>query len=657
MNVTKEHLFQIQSVANPLLSPNEQEAVFVRTVMNEEKNTYHKHLFHLDMETERITQWTFGHTSVTAVQWSPDGETVSFLRNVEGVQQVFILSRRGGEPQQLTHFTAGVTAYLWQPDGTKLWLEAEVAAGSVFGEKQEQDATFPQAYEVPHLKYKEDGLRGHGLRKLQLYKQIACMSLATKALDIYTMEAVDYTLKAISHSGAQLIVERHDAAQQENEFSTTLLFIDVETKEQTIFLQAAGAYRHVSYSFDDRYIAYIGHDAAFKNATQQQLYVYDTEAEWTTNLTAALDMYVGDAAIGDVQQGVQTSAIRWTELNDLYCQVSTMGDIRLYYVTLDGAVYPASPEDEHVYSYDLFASGNMALATISNPIFIGELFLLDITMGERRQLTHFNDSLQQELTFSRQEQLIFERDGFTVYGWLLKPTQFEATTKYPLVVAIHGGPHAMYANTFFHEMQLLAAQGYGVLYMNPRGSHGYGQAFVNAVRGDYGGGDYADIMKALDVAIEQHDWIDTERLAVMGGSYGGFMTNWIVGQTDRFKAAITLRSISNWTSFYGVSDIGYYFAEWQIGADINNVEKLWQHSPLKYAENIKTPLLIMHSEEDYRCPIEQAEQLYVTLKRMNKEVRFIRFPESDHHLSRTGMPSLRQSRLAYMLEWLAYYLN
>ncbi|MER1985651.1 MAG: S9 family peptidase [Solibacillus sp.] len=654
MKLTKEHLVQIQSVANPVLSPNEAEAVFVRTMMNKEENTYNTHLFHVDLATEAVTQWTFGNTSVKSVQWSPDGETVAFLQKIKDVQQVFSMSRRGGEPQQVTDFAAGVSGFLWHPCSTKLWLEVEVAEGVLFGEKPIQDAKFPQVYEVPHLKYKQDGLSGNGLKQ-PVYKQIACLTIGTKAVEVFTKEAVHHTLQAISHDGTQLVIAKQIAEQQADDFSTTLMFINTETKTQTVFLQADGAYGQVAYSLDDRYIAYVGHDATYKNATQNDLYVYDRETAWTNNVTIAMDMHIGDAVIGDVQQGTETPVIHWTELNDLYCQASVMGDVRLYYVTLDGAVYPASPEDEHVYSYDVFRSGNMALATISNPTFIGELFVLDITTGERRQLTHFNEELQ-KLSLSTPEQIIFARDGFTMYGWLLKPVSFEEDEKYPLIVNIHGGPHAMYGNTFFHEMQLLAAEGYGVLYMNPRGSHGYSQAFVDAVRGDYGGGDYADILAALDEAIAQEPWIDRERLGVMGGSYGGFMTNWIVGHSDRFKAAVTLRSISNWTSFYGVSDIGYYFTEWQIGADMQDVDKLWQQSPLKYAQSMNTPLLILHSEEDFRCPIEQAEQLYVTLKRMGKDVSFVRFPKSNHNMSRTGIPSLRQERLNYIINWFAQYL-
>lgn len=246
--------------------------------------------------------------------------------------------------------------------------------------------------------------------------------------------------------------------------------------------------------------------------------------------------------------------------------------------------------------------------------------------------------------------------GWDVHGWLMKPAGYVKGEKYPLIVEIHGGPHAMYANTFFHELQLLAAQGYGVLYVNPRGSHGYSQQFVDVVRGDYGGGDYEDIMAGLNSVLAENDWVDESRLGITGGSYGGFMTNWIVGHSNRFKAAVTQRSISNWTSFFGVSDIGYYFSEWQIGAVMMDVEKLWNHSPLKYAKDIETPLLILHSEKDFRCPIEQAEQLFITLKQMKKETGFVRFPDADHNLSRTGLPNLRYARLGQITDWFKKYL-
>lgn len=296
----------------------------------------------------------------------------------------------------------------------------------------------------------------------------------------------------------------------------------------------------------------------------------------------------------------------------------------------------------------------MAISTPTHP---GDLYTLNLETGETQQITNINKKFAETHAFSEAEPLqIVSRDGWELHGWLMKPQGFKEGEKYPMVVEIHGGPHAMYANSYFHEFQTLASNGFAVLFINPRGSHGYGQQFVDAVRGDYGGKDYEDIMDAVDYTIETFDFIDASRLGVTGGSYGGFMTNWIVGHTDRFKAAVTQRSISNWISFYGVSDIGYYFTDWQIKADLNDIETLWKHSPLAYVNNIQTPLLILHGEKDYRCPIEQAEQLFIALKVQKKETKFVRFPESNHELSRSGKPALRIERLNYINNWFLEYI-
>ena len=466
-----------------------------------------------------------------------------------------------------------------------------------------------------------------------------------------------FGLQAVSNDGKKLVIGVNRNESQDFEFRQPLYIVDVESKEETILVDEEGSFGGATFSSDDRYIAYAGADRTFQNTTQADLYVYDTQDGSCVNLTEGIDSPVGDHVVGDHQQGVSAPAVVWTKDNQLYFQISTMGDVRLYFATLEGEVYPASPENEHIYDYDVTVDGEFALVAVSNSISPGELYKQKIVTGERTVLTSFNETYLKEVELVEPQAISYKgAKEWDVHGWLMKPFGFEEGTKYPLIVNIHGGPATMYANTFSHEMQLLAAEGYGVLYVNPRGSHGYSQEFVDAVRGDYGGGDYEDIMAGLDFVIGENDWIDTDRLGVTGGSYGGFMTNWIVGHTNRFKAAVTQRSISNWISFYGVSDIGYYFNDWQHGADMTEVEKLWDISPLKYAKNVETPLLIVHSEKDLRCPIEQAEQLYITLKSMGKETEFVRFPDGDHNLSRTGTPNLRVARLDEITGWFAKYL-
>lgn len=653
--VETKDLTKLISVADPHLSPDGTRAVFVKTHIDEEENTYITNLWHVDIDSSELTQWTYGKQRVSSPQWSEDGKSVAFLSDRNGKNQLYILSARGGEARELTDFEKGINSFRWSPCSKKIWFDAMVKEGQTFTDKEEkEEKKFPEPYVVDKMKYKMDGM---GLLPKEFHRQIGVIDIESKEVEQITEGTYHHGLEAVSHDGSKLV---YGVTREENldfVFRQPLFIYDIESKEETPLVDEDGYFGSAAFSHDDAYIAYIGSPRQFQNATHTELYVHSIGSGTTVCLTEGLDIPVGDYVVADHQQSANAPGVVWTKDDHLYFQVSAMGDVRLYFASLDGAVYPASPDMEHVYGYDIARSGEFALATISHPVEPGELYHLTIATGERKALTSFNKTYLDE-TELMAPQLVTAKGAkdWVVHGWLLKPYGFEEGKKYPLVVNIHGGPHAMYANTFFHEMQLLAARGFGVLYVNPRGSHGYSQEFVDAVRGDYGGGDYEDIMKSLDGAIEVNSWIDTDRLGVTGGSYGGFMTNWIVGHTDRFKAAVTQRSISNWISFFGVSDIGYYFSEWQMQADMTDVDKLWQHSPLKYAKNVETPLLILHSENDYRCPIEQAEQLYITLKSMGKETEFVRFPEADHNLSRTGKPNLRFARLEQIVGWMEKYL-
>ncbi|WP_040287115.1 S9 family peptidase [Sporosarcina koreensis] len=653
--VQKEDLFTLKSVTNPVLSPDGTEAVFIVTQIAKEENAYHAHLHHLDIESGTSAQWTYGKERVSQPQWSPDGRSVAFLSTRNEKNQLYVMQAAGGEARRLTDYETGVNSFLWSPCGTKIWLTSTLEDGKTFtDETVKDDKKLPEALRVTTMKYKADGA---GFVKTNRHSQIGCLDIDSGEITAFTDEPFHHSLDAISHDGRKLVIGVNRNENKDFDFSQPLLLVDIETKEETTLVDEQGYFGGAAFSHDDRYIAYGGSDRTFENATHGELYVYDSTSGTTQKLTEALDAPLGDAVVADHQQGPNPPEAVWTEGNYLYFAVSVMGDVRLYFADLDGSLYPASPEGEHVYDYDVAKDGTFALAAITDPVNPGELYKLDIATGEKTAMTSFNESYVTDTVLVQPEAIQFDgANGYTVHGWLMKPATYKDGTNYPLVVNVHGGPHAMYGNSFFHEMQVLAAQGWGVLYINPRGSHGYSQGFVDAVRGDYGGGDYQDIMDALDHVIAENDWIDTGRLGVTGGSYGGFMTNWIVGHTDRFKAAVTQRSISNWISFFGVSDIGYYFSDWQINADMTDVDTLWQHSPLKYAENVKTPLLILHSENDLRCPIEQAEQLYITLKSMHKETEFVRFPESDHNLSRTGKPNLRITRLDEITGWFEKYL-
>lgn len=273
------------------------------------------------------------------------------------------------------------------------------------------------------------------------------------------------------------------------------------------------------------------------------------------------------------------------------------------------------------------------------------------------QLTHFNEWIINQKKLSTPEYLSFEVDGVTIDGWVMKPVDFQEGKKYPAILNIHGGPKTVYGEIFYHEMQYWANEGYTVFFCNPRGSDGKGNEFSD-IRGKYGTIDYDDIMKFTDLVLERYPFIDSERVGVTGGSYGGFMTNWIIGHTNRFRAAASQRSISNWISKFGTTDIGYYFVEDQQAATPwSNIEKLWFHSPMKYADKVTTPTLFIHSEEDYRCWLPEGIQMFTSLKYHGVDARLCMFRGENHELSRSGKPKHRIRRLEEITNWFNKYLK
>ncbi|TCU65791.1 dipeptidyl aminopeptidase/acylaminoacyl peptidase [Tissierella praeacuta] len=273
------------------------------------------------------------------------------------------------------------------------------------------------------------------------------------------------------------------------------------------------------------------------------------------------------------------------------------------------------------------------------------------------QLTKFNEWVINEKKLSTPEHLSFEVDGVTIDGWIMKPVDFDKNKKYPGILDIHGGPKTVYGEVFYHEMQYWANEGYTVFFCNPRGSDGKGNEFAD-IRGKYGTIDYDDLMKFTDLILEKYPFIDRERIGVTGGSYGGFMTNWIIGHTKRFRAAASQRSISNWISKFGTTDIGYYFVDDQQAATPwSDVEKLWFHSPMKYADKVVTPTLFIHSEEDYRCWLPEGIQMFTSLKYHGVDSRLIMFRGENHELSRSGKPNHRIKRLEEITNWFNKYLK
>lgn len=384
----------------------------------------------------------------------------------------------------------------------------------------------------------------------------------------------------------------------------------------------------------------------YTRGAYESLFYYDAKKKSLTRLTDA-GFNVSDVQLAEDQKTV-------------------------YFSLLDVSVpRPAHFGGQDLYRIDL-ASRRQKLVVKSRPDFViatyalGKSFLLvmaaDGKFGmntdcdfykldyETLAVTHFNDAMLRGKYVAQPDPLNLTAGDHEVHGFILKPMDFEAGKKYPVIFDIHGGPKTVYGPVFYHEMQYWASRGYFVIFCNPTGSDGRG-AFMD-IRGKYGTVDFDDLMAFCDAALAKYPEMDADNLFETGGSYGGFMTNWIIGHTDRFRACASQRSISNWTSFYGVSDIGPDFSEDQCGSTIwPDVEKFWWHSPMKYADKVKTPTLFLHSLEDYRCPVDQGYQMYSALIAHGVESRLVLFRGENHELSRSGKPKHRIRRLNEITGW------
>lgn len=338
--------------------------------------------------------------------------------------------------------------------------------------------------------------------------------------------------------------------------------------------------------------------------------------------------------------------------NKLYFLTTVMHDAFLNTLDINGEERVLTKANGSVDTYaiagdDIYFIGLRGLR-------LQELYLLKDE--EEIQLTKFNENIIESKKLSIPEKFDIVNDGIEIEGWVLKPTDYEEGKEYPAILDIHGGPKTVYGDVFYHEMQVWVNMGYFVFFCNPRGGDGRGNEFAD-IRGKYGTIDYDDLMKFTDEVLKAYP-IDRSRVGVTGGSYGGFMTNWIIGHTDRFACAASQRSIANWFSKFGTTDIGYYFnVDQNASSPWENPEKLWWHSPMKYADKVKTPTLFIHSEEDYRCWLTEGIQMFTSLKYHGVPARLCMFRGENHELSRSGKPRHRVKRLEEMTNWFELYLK
>lgn len=648
-------LIPMSPVGDPRVSPDGNSVIFTYSEVNMEDDKYDTQIWMSDLKEGKPRQFTYSPENSSNPRWSPDGEMIAFTSNRPSKQdpkededekkkpQLFIMPTDGGEARQITQAEEGVQNPKWSPEGRNIMFTSPVFKG----EKANEDSDVKI---IRRMKYKHDG-KGFSVGKYTHLFVVPGKGGEVKQLTdgLYDVEAATW-----SPNGDKIAFITNMEEDADKSFFRDIYTVPIEDGEPKLLWKGFGRLQQLKWSPCGRYIAFTGReieDPSLVWHKNTEVYVLPIDGGKTECLTEDLERTVGRA-----------EPIWSPDSKHIYFTSPHNGCSHIYRVSMKGEIDAITEGKMMVNSFTLDDSGKVFAFNASNHVKPAELYLRDDT-GQRK-LTDMNKETLDELRISEPEEFWFTAsDGEEIQGWIVKPQDFKEGKSYPTLIEIHGGPRSAYGFKFDaaeHEFQVLADNGYVVVYTNPRASIGYGEQFAGLISGHWGERDYKDVMEVTDYVIENYDYIDPERVGVLGGSYGGFMTNWIIGHTNRYKAAVTQRSISNWYSFHGTSDIGWMTLpthELINGKDPwEDPELCMEKSPITYVKNMETPLLIIHSENDYRCPIEQGEQLYIALKKLDKTVEFVRFPDEPHGLSRTGKPKHRLERLQHIVRWFDRYL-
>lgn len=660
--ITAEVLYQFQIVFDCQISPDGRYVAF--GVQRVDKKTEKKYAnLWLAPTGGAPRQFTYGDQVDWQPRWSPDSRQLAFISNRgdEKQPQIYLIPIDGGEARPLTDLKGEFGDIIWAPDGRRLACSFRKKDQEVLDREADEGKKKLGVVErhITRLFYKADG---YGFLPKERWHLWLIDAQNGKARQLTGGERYDEHSPAWSPDGQRLVFLSNRAEDPDLAWDQSDLFlIPAAGGEMQKIETPPGPKEFPRFSPDGRWIAYThsgGHADLWRNT---HLHVVPADGQGQArNLTGAFDIHLGQDTLGDINS-LATMAPVWSpDSQKLYFQTPHWGDTLLKAVSLEGGE-PETIIGERgvVGDFSLDRSGAKLAELHGSMASTAQIWLRDLATGRVRQLTHFNEKSLQALDMGEVEEVRFKGGaGNELQGWIIKPPGFQPEQKYPSILEIHGGPMLQYGYCLMHEFFYLAAQGYVVYFCNPRGGRGYGQDHTRAIANNWGGPDYADVMAWADL-VQQKPYIDPERMGVTGGSYGGFMTNWIIGHTDRFKAAVTQRCVSNMISMTGSSDLIHIFdslfgapsTPWQ------DTENYWRQSPLSYIGNAKTPTLVIHSEHDMRTDVEQGEQVFAALKRRGVETEFVRFPEESHGLTRGGRTDRRIASLNHILRWFENHLK
>ncbi|ALL00232.1 putative peptidase [Pyrodictium delaneyi] len=627
-------------VSNPAVTPDGRYILYTAARVSLATDSYESSILAVKVDSGEQIVLQSGPRDSCPVP-SPDGRRYVFARKVEqrdrrgnklpGIE-LRLASLDAPGASQLIARVEGIVSLSWSPDSRRL------AAASPMGRPDE---------DVKEIETLPVWFNGKGF----VYKT----RIEPFIIDVDSgiMERIELGLNwlqvsdvAWSPDGKKIAISV--AADMLRPYLLDVYVYDVENGEAHVVAQGLRGYGELAWSPDSKLLAYLGHRGERGFSSHQKIMLLNPETGGLECLTCSLDRNAVNTVNSDVRFRSCLKKLQWT-IRGIYFLVSDSGRVILYRVQPGMEPEPVlDPGEAVVDEFSASRDGSIIAYTLMTPVDPKELYLY--RGMEARRLTRHTEAWKRRYKLAQPRRFSFRAsDGATVEGWVLPPP--EGVEQRGWVLYIHGGPKTMWGYGFMHEFHVLSNAGYTVVYVNPRGSDGYSEDFAD-IRCRYGERDYMDLMEAVDYVVKQLG-LPKSRAAVMGGSYGGFMTNWVIGHTSFFRAAVTMRGISNWISMYGTTDIGWYFVEDQLCCTPwRRSDLCWEKSPLRYADRIETPTLIIHSNEDYRCWLDQALQLYTALKLRGVETKLAIFPGENHDLSRSGKPRHRVKRLQLILDWL-----
>lgn len=641
-----QDVYELTGVGDPRISPDGSRIAYVVGSTDGEANDYRASIWVAPLDgSEEPRRFTFGEKRDGSPRWSPDGRWLAFTSSRGGEKapaQIFVLPAAGGEARKLTDLKESVEEIVWSPDSSRLAFTARARDAAY----EEEDERKRAPRRVTRLFYKLDSVGWTTDRR----KHVFVVDLEGGEPRQLTQGEGEHDLPTWSPDGRRLVL----SALRDDDWDRTLVShlweLDPETGEGRRLTQDGSSYETPAFSPDGTRIAcrVSPEDGTYPH--HQQIAVLNADGTAERVLTASLDRQC--APYPDFREPV------WDGERIVFT-IEDGGNVHLYAVAADGSAEPQLlvGGEQVIANYDA-RDGRLAYTATTHTT-MRELYVDgDRRTDVGRAFTEGRELVEPERFTAR------SADGYEVDAWVVRPAGFEEGKRYPTLLSIHGGPFTQYGTGFFDEFQVYAGAGYAVLFANPRGGSGYSEAHGRAIRGpigDAGPGwgtrDYEDLMAVVDTALERFGFVDPERLGVIGGSYGGYMTSWIIGHTNRFKAAVSERAVNNLVSAFGSSDLFWVF-EKQFGGPLWEHMDAWiERSPSTYAPQMETPVLVLHSESDLRCNIEQGEHLFTMLRLLGKEAEMLRFPAESHELSRAGSPIHRVTRFEAILEWFGRYLS